>query len=611
LSPSSRSRLSGLLAAVVLCTVAGDASVLAARQARPEFPLSVALERNLTTQSAKTAAKYTTERDAALKRLFERRAEAVLKRDRKAFLAVVDPKAKDFAAKQGVVFDNLRQLDFAAWSYEASGDSYSPGSIPFAGYGADDVWLPVEVLRYQLKGFDKAAIARRVVYTAVQRGKRWYLANDADLEAGTSSGTSVRIDPWENGPIVVERSAHGIVIGHPKDADAVTGIVREVESAVKHVSSFVGRSWGERVVIVLPGDNAELQHVLENPSVPFEFAAVARPEFTTLRDDFTGRFAGARVVINPGNFEANAAANRMLIRHEMTHVATFHRTGPLSPKWLIEGLAEYVGNAGSTFSTQRLGGELGDLIDSEGVPTTLPGDSDFGITADAGVGYNSSWLLCRYIASKYGRAALLRLYDAVGTRTGLDTPGTKLATALRTVLHTDEAALLKGWRPYARAAVADLAKLLAAPGKPYREDDKGEIDAADLAGQKDLDEKALTRLGLERGAEGFWYVGNVDRPDKLVVEMLVVADDEASAAALEGVLAGRYRPYDPSGGVAVPHGRMYFVGTAIKGVHYNQTVAVVRVGILVAEVRVLAPGFADPSGETRALAARQYAIAAA
>jgi hypothetical protein len=56
---------------------------------------------------------------------------------------------------------------------------------------------------------------------------------------------------------------------------------------------------------------------------------------------------------------------------------------------------------------------------------------------------------------------------------------------------------------------------------------------------------------------------------------------------------------------------MFFVGTAIKGAHYNQTVAVVRIGILVAEVRVAVPGFGDPSGETRALAARQYAIAAA
>jgi hypothetical protein len=611
LSPSSRSRLSALLAALVLCTLAGDSAVIAAREARPDLPLSVALERHLVTQSPASARKYTSARDTAMKRLFAKRADAIRRRDRKAFLALLDPAAKGFAARQAEVFDNLGRLDFAAWSYEPNGDSYSPAAIPYAAYHAADVWLPVVLLRYQLKGFDTAPIARRVVYTTIKRGGRWYLANDADLEATTSSGTSVRIDPWENGPIVVKRSAHGIVIGHRKDEAAVAGIVREVESAVRHVSSYVGTAWGERVVIVLPGDNDELQHVLEYPSVPFDFAAVARPEFTTLRDDFTGTFAGARVVINPTNFESDAASNRMLIRHEMTHVATFARTGPLSPKWLIEGLAEYVGNAGSTFSVERLGGELGALIDEQGVPDHLPGDSDFGILADAGVGYNAGWLLCRYIASRWGRPALLRLYDAMGTRTGLDHPGDKLAGALRTVLHTDEAGLVRGWRPYARAAVADLSKMLAAPAAPYREDDRGELDAADLASEKSLDEKTLTRIGLERGAEGYWYTGSVDQPARIVAETLVVGHDETSAAALERLLAGRYAKFDPSGGRAIPHGRLYFVGVSVKGQHYNQTVAVLRVGILVAEVRVAAPGFADPSGEARSLAARQYDLAVA
>jgi hypothetical protein len=609
-SPSTRSRLSWLLAALALSTVAADSAVMARRQAVPAVPLSVAVERNLVRQSSAAAAKYVARRDTALRALFDSRAAAVTARGRKAFLAGVDPKAKAYGAEQAQVFDNLAMLDFASWSYEPTGDSYSPTGIDFAKYHADDVWLPVLLLRYQLKGFDQRPVGRRVVYTVVRRGSRWYVANDADLEAGTTSGTSVRIDPWESGPIVVRHSPHGLVIGHPKDAAAVDGIVREVESAVRHVSSYVGRGWGEHVVIVLPADQNELEHVLENPDVPFEFAAVARPEYTDPRDDQLGLFAGSRVVVNPTNFAPEAASNRMLIRHEMTHVATFSRNGPLSPKWLIEGLAEYVGNAGSTFAVERLGGDLGDLIDKQGPPTGVPGNSAFGVLGDAGVAYNQSWLLCRYIASKWGRAALLRLYDAMGTRTGLDHPGSKLADSLREVLHVDEATLIRGWRPYARAAVADLSKILVTPGGAYREDDRGEIDAVDLATQKSLDAGRLTRLGLERGAEGYWYVGPTAKPDKLAVETLVVGHDETAAAALERLLAGRYTAFDRTG-VAIPHGRMYFVGIAINGAHYNQTVAIVRAGILVVEVRVAVPGYGDPGAEARALAARQYAAAVA
>ena len=104
------------------------------------------------------------------------------------------------------------------------------------------------------------------------------IARDSDLDEVTSSGTSVRVDPWENGPIVVRRSRHGIVIGHPQDAGAVGSILREVESAVRHVRSYTGRKkWNERVVVVLPTDDDELDRVLENPTTFFEFAAIARP----------------------------------------------------------------------------------------------------------------------------------------------------------------------------------------------------------------------------------------------------------------------------------------------------------------------------------------------
>ncbi|HEU0129572.1 MAG TPA: hypothetical protein VFQ85_01095 [Mycobacteriales bacterium] len=608
----SRSRVSAVLGAVILCILAGDSAALARRQAHPALPVSVAVERHLLTESPAAATRRAEARDRAVRDLFDKRADAVRRRDRAAFLALVDPAAKEFRGEQATVFESLGKLDLAAWSYEQrTAESYSPGSIDWARYGdADDLWLPVLVLRYQLKGYDERPIARRVVYTVVRRGSRWYIANDADLEATTSSGTSVRIDPWEGGPIVVKKTRHGLVIGHTDDAAAIDGIAREVESAVAHVSSYVGKGWGEKVVIVLPRSQDELEHLLENPDVPFEFAAIAKPQYAELRGDPGRRLAGERVVINPKNFRPGDATNRMLIRHELTHVALVKRTGPLSPTWLVEGVAEYVGNAGSLIADDRIGGELRDLVDKSGPPAHLPSDSDFGLIADAGPAYNEAWLACRYIALRWGRAALLRLYDRMGDLNGADHPGTKLATELRRVLRTDEAALVSGWRPYVRASVGDLAKVLVSPGPRYREEDRGAIDVADLARQKSLRAGDLVSMGLVRAAEGFWSLGSVDDPTRIVAETIVTGRDETAAAALERTLGGRYAKFDSSP-TTIPHGRLYLVGVRIGNREYDQPVAIVRAGTLVVEVRVAVPRFADGRAEARALAASVYARAVA
>lgn len=605
-SPTLRTRAAWVQAGLVLALLAGDAAVLAHRQG-PAVPRSVALAQGQA-ETGEEAEKRASERDEAIRALFDARARAVRARDRAAFMAGVDPSQADFVKDQNEVFDNLLKLDFADWTYTTRADeSYSVTSIDHEKYeDADDIWLPVLVLHYQLKGFDERPVGRRVVYTVVRRGDRWLVASDSDLEKSTSIGTSVRVEPWENGPITVERTKNVLVIGHPEDAKAVRGIVREATAAIKHVGKFVGRSWGEKVVIMLPGDHDELNRLLEDPDVPFDFGAIARPLPTNPDDDDFQQFAGSRVVINPDGFRIGNTFAKMLIRHEITHIAMFERTGPLTPKWLIEGLAEYVGNAGQPYSAARLAPTLGDLVDTKGVPNFLPSDSDFGLINDAGVGYDSGWLLCRYIAAKHGEKALLKLYVETGKLDGSGSQDAAVQKVMRRVLKTDEKSLLRAWRPYVRAAVADLTKLLVKPGGAYKEDDLSETDTSGLAYIYDVKQSALDAMGVERGAVGIWNVGDEDKPRKRYVVTMGIARDEKAAAAYEQVVRRRYTPFDPTGR-PIPNGRMYFVGSSIGGQHYNDTVAVIRVGIVVFEVGVSVPGFGDASGETQTLANKQYA----
>lgn len=593
---------------VALLVLAADVVVLARRGGGGSaLPASVAVERALVEESPEQAARRARERDAAVDALFDRRAAAIRNRDLDAFLRDLDPQQGEFVARQREVFTSLGKLDFAAWSYERDGESYSPGDIDFARYGAiQDVWLPVLTLRYQLKGFDVDEVGRRVVYTVVRRRGTWYIGGDTDLENITSSGTSVRVDPWENGPIVVERTKSSLVIGHPEDRAAIGAIRKEVDRALRHVVSYVGRKrWNRKVVVVLPTDDDELDRILENPTTFFEFAAVARHLTTAPRKGEDERLAGSRVVINPEGFEADSEFTKQLIRHEITHVAMLDRVGPLSPKWLVEGVAEYVGNAGAGLATDVLAAELAEEVRKNGVPTSLPTDSDFGLINDAGIGYNGAWLLSRYIASRWGRAKLLAFHDEMGTPTGLRKPGEKLPGALRKVLGITEDELLAGWRRYVRAALADLDKLLVNPGSGYTLADRGRLTVRDLAEQEGIPAKTLTAAGVDRVAAAYWRDGDASAPRRRAVTTVVVSQTHAGAEEVERLLGARLRPFDA--GRFIPNGRVYYVGTTIRGRHYNETIAVVRTGTVVIEARVAVPGTGNLAGETRALAAAQLA----
>lgn len=605
-------RLPWVVGALVLSTLAVDSAVMADRQVprppRERLPVSVAVEEKKLAETDAEAAARKRERDDAVNAMFDRRARAVLARDKAAFMADLDQADKDFVRRQGEVFDSLAKLDFATWDYRLRDDTYSLSSIDWRRYPrVNDIALPVQTLHYQLKDFDKRPLVRRVVYTVVRRGTRWTIANDRDLEETTSSGTSARRDPWENGPIVVARSKNSLVIGHPADADDIDGIQREVESAVKHVSARVGTAWGERTVVILPSDDDELQRILDSPTVPYEFAAVADAESTALAEDATGgSFAGTRVVINPANFNPSSSFNRLLIRHELTHVAMVERSGPLTPKWLAEGIAEWVAHAGSDLPTTTLAAPLAALVEEEGVPGYLPLDSDFGLIGEAGVGYASGWLLCRYIADRWGDKALLKFFDEMGNGSGLDKPGDKLDAALRKVLKIDEAGLLRAWRPYVKASVGAAEQLLVdAPG--YPDTYMSGTNVSRIADDHGLKTKELQDLGVERALESYAFKGDPDDPERFVYTQVVISRHPRNGDKLVRMLARPYARFDD--GEAIPGGRLYVVGRPIKDRRYNMAIAVFRSGLLVYEVRVLHTAPGDPRPEARRLAAAHLRVA--
>lgn len=447
--------LGSLLAAGVVLDVVGASSVVALRRQQPDVAAPAAAatapRARVGVPAADTAAEPAAARRHArtqqVRQLLDRRAQAVLQRDRGAFLATVDPTDAAFVARQAAAFDNLAAVPLASWAYELDADNEQPDLGEVQRRHATEVWAPAVTLRYGLRGFDAARAAEPQVFTFTQRPQGWLVAADTDFEA-RDARTSREL--WDFGPVVVDRGAHALVLGHPGSAAMRRQIAREADRAVPRVTSIWGSDWAQQVVILVPDTQLELTRIVDSTADLSQIAAVATAELTGPAGGNT--VVGNRVVVNPENFPTlGALGRRVVLTHEITHVASRASTGRVMPAWLAEGLADYVGFSGTDVSVASAARELAAEVRAGRVPDALPSDKDFaGTNARLAQVYEMSWLACRLIVAQTDEATLLRLYRRIGASTG-DDAARVVATEFAEVLHTTPAAFTVAWRVSVKA----------------------------------------------------------------------------------------------------------------------------------------------------------------
>jgi hypothetical protein len=216
----------------------------------------------------------------------------------------------------------------------------------------------------------------------------------------------------------------------------VAGLAAEIDAAISAVTAVWGPGWAQRVVVFVPDTAAELSAVLGGP-VGTDVAA------QTLGDPSNPR-TGLRVVLDPsGQAQLSPLGLRIVLRHELTHVAAWTVTSEAMPSWLVEGFADYVGNLDSGQPVPVAASELGALVRAGRVPSALPTGTDFAAAGPALPRvYEQAWLACRLIAQLAGRAGLVRLYHLAAA------PGASIGDALRTVVHMSLAQFTARWRQY-------------------------------------------------------------------------------------------------------------------------------------------------------------------
>lgn len=381
---------------------------------------------------------------AAVLTVLGRHADALMERDPQAWASDLDQSAASagYTGRQRQVFVNLAQVPLATWRYVLVAPVTDPSVLAPAAarLGGQVVIVHVE-LQYALAGVDPAPTGKQLWLTGVRRGSDWKLAADDDV--ANAGGASWR-GPWDFGQLLVRRGAHSMVLTHPAHRQDGPVFADLIDKSLPTVTRVWGRDFNDQVAVLIPDTAEEFAAVTGDAADSHDLAAVAVAD--QVRPD--GVVLGARIVLNPTTLtRLDSAGRRLLLSHELTHIAARSITSDQMPTWLIEGLADYVGNLDSGLPVSRIATELAADVRAGRVPTALPTDAEFTSGSRLPQAYEKSWLACQLIAERVGQAGLVRFYRVVAEAARTD-PDTAVVLGLRQVLRTDLAAFTAAWRSY-------------------------------------------------------------------------------------------------------------------------------------------------------------------
>ncbi|WP_327428096.1 hypothetical protein [Streptomyces sp. NBC_01236] len=361
---------------------------------------------------------------AAVQRVLDRRAVAVLDRDEPAY------RATDQSAAGTAEFANLGAVPLTVWSYHLT-----------ALHRSGDRATADAELRYRIKGYDTAPVTAARTLSLTRTDGSWRVASD---EPAKKSGEQL----WEQGAVTVVRGAHSLVLGVGQTGERLRAYADLADHAVPAVSQAWGTDWSRHVVVLVPKSLEGMAGLLGAPASGYRGIAAV----TTGEAGGSAKAPADRIIVNPDAYgNLGGFGKQVVLTHETTHVATRAHTTAATPLWLSEGYADWVGYRGSGRTAMQVAPELERAVREGRVPAALPVDKDFGFSGDAAKlaqAYEGGWMACRLIADHWGEVRLNDFYRAVGDhgkRAGA------VEGALRDVLHTTPEKFTEQWRAYLRA----------------------------------------------------------------------------------------------------------------------------------------------------------------
>jgi hypothetical protein len=383
------------------------------------------------------AARLPADPSTELPRLLAKRAKAVLKGDRAAFLATVDKRQKAFYRQQATEFANMRTVPFKALTYEVNDQRTSTRLR--RRYHADQAIEALVQARYRFQGQDDSPVLARHSYTFVLTRSVWRIAGRGDNQRRRDD-----TEIWDRGPVRTVRSVRTLIVYHPGQKALAERLLQVADRAYAQVGAAWSGSWERKAVILVPRDEQEAERLVGAR----DLARVAAVASSSVESGATERVLGNRIVVNTDNVVRYNPLNlQVLITHEMTHVAT-RALGDGVPLLLVEGFADWAAlkPLGYPFAVTRP--NLARAVREGRFDGALPRDPEFR-DQDAAVAYDEGSAFCLWVADTYGVGRLQALYREFK---GSDPTGdTELDRGFRRVLHLSLKKAQGRWAAWVRS----------------------------------------------------------------------------------------------------------------------------------------------------------------
>jgi hypothetical protein len=379
-------------------------------------------------------------RDTALRALLGRLEHAVKAKDKAAFLAEVDQSDPALVKREQLLYENLTKIPFAEFHYELApwrSDLQQFLSAQLRQKYHQAAHVGAVTIRYRIEGIDSTVVTTPWLPIFVFRDGRWEIggqASDKNAPYGANG------QAWDAaGPIVVQRSKRVVAVLSADDASRGEYLVGLAEQGLDRVARTRPNGWDGKVFVTAVQDDRIFDtYFADSPERVARVAAIAVPYYSEVPDwaNFAPDYAATRIVFNPQELSAQPDELAHDLTHEFTHAAMGPITSGTTPRWLVEGFAEYAAYNGIDVPKSFIQRDLGDLDVSKG----LPSDDEF---YSESRNYVGAWLACRYIATQYGQDKLIALYAAFAHEPSQD-------FNVQKILGIDFSALESAWQHYVK-----------------------------------------------------------------------------------------------------------------------------------------------------------------
>ena len=337
--------------------------------------------------------------------MLDARSQAVEARDVNAFMRTVDPNATDeFKDSQRLAFGGLSKLPLARFELRAATNS---GEAPAKAlglaekYGADDARLVETEQSIRIDSYDDRPSIDKLHMSYVKRDGNWYVAATDD---GVSIGLSSARNIWDMGSIDTLTSEHFLTVFRPDQRSRATALTAIAEQAMAKFQQRWPQPWSQRIPIIVPASPQEAASLLDTPADVAQFVAFV--SYRTSREP-QWTVGAPRMFAQEANLSVNSDESQQdTIVHELAHAATSSMTGPFTPQWLHEGLAEYV----------RLGKAADIAPGTTGKLELPPAQAFAGSGAELQNAYRDAASAVSFLASIKGSDAPLGVFEAIGSR---------------------------------------------------------------------------------------------------------------------------------------------------------------------------------------------------